>query len=71
MRTPAVALFTVVGKCGCPCGLQHLGREGVHRRPKGVGMLPFCAATGVKGVVDEELTSSDCGKGKMNHVQFD
>jgi hypothetical protein len=33
------------------CDLWHLSGEGVHRRPKGVNALPFCAAAGVKGVV--------------------
>jgi hypothetical protein len=47
----------------------------VCRRPKGVGTLPFCAATRVKGaaegVVGDELTSGVFGGGKVNHVRFD
>jgi hypothetical protein len=70
-----VALFTVVGKSGSPCGLQHLGGEGVHERLKGVGALSFWAAAGgkgaVEGAVSDELTSGGYGSEKMNRVQFD
>jgi hypothetical protein len=70
-----VALFTMVGKRGSPCGLRHLDGEGVHRRPKAVSALLFYAVAGMKGVaevdVGDELMMGSYGGGKTNHVWFD
>jgi hypothetical protein len=47
----------------------------VHRRLKGVGVFPFCAAAGVKGAVKEaiggELVQGSYGGGKMNCARLD
>jgi hypothetical protein len=65
----------MVGKSRSPCGLRHLGGEGVNQRPKWVGALPFCAAARVKGAVEvavgDELMLGGYGGGKRNRVRFD